>query len=159
MGKIRLAQELMVDSIVDGPGLRMVVWVQGCRHNCFKCHNPDTHDFCGGFDKEIEELAHEISSVKLQDGLTLSGGEPFDKVDELCELLDLIKPLNLNIWCYSGYTYDYLKKHPHKSKLLEKIDVIVDGRFEWEQRDFSLKYRGSRNQKIIEVKTEKVLYE
>lgn len=159
MDKIRLARELMYDSIVDGPGLRTVIWVQGCKHQCFMCHNPHTHDVCGGFLKDIDILVQEIERVKRMDGLTISGGEPFDQVDELCLVLDKIKHLNLNIWCYSGYTYAYLKNHPHKNLLLDKIDVLVDGRFEWDQRDFSLKFRGSRNQKIIEVKNGKVLYE
>lgn len=159
MPTIRLARTLMLDSVVDGPGLRMVIWVQGCKHNCFKCHNPQTHDYNGGFDKDIDELANEIRKAQMQDGLTISGGEPFDKVEELCCLLDKIQDLNLNVWCYSGYTYEYLKKHPVKSKLLEKIDVIIDGRFEWELRNFSLKYRGSSNQRIIDVKTEKVLFD
>lgn len=159
MANIRLARELMKDSIVDGPGLRSVVWVQGCKHNCFLCHNPQTHDYCGGFDKDIYELAEEIKNIKYHDGLTISGGEPFDKIEELCLLLELLKPLNLNIWCYSGYTYDYLKKHPIKKQLLNYIDVLIDGRFEFEQRDFTLKYRGSKNQKVIEVKTGKILYE
>ncbi len=153
MGTIRLASPITKDSIVDGPGLRTVVWVQGCYHHCFMCHNPQTHCFSGGFDKDIDELVSEIVATKYQDGLTISGGEPFEKIDELCELLDKLAPYQINVWCYSGYTYAYLKNHPHKSRLLNKIDVIVDGKFEWKLRNFDLKYRGSSNQKIIDCRT------
>ena len=99
--KIRLAHPLQSDSIVDGEGLRTVVWTQGCSHNCPGCHNQKTHSFTGGFLKEIEELKEEISNLKNQDGITLSGGDPMFQIDACLEIAEFCQSQNLNVWCYT----------------------------------------------------------
>lgn len=153
---IRLASELQQDSIVDGTGIRAVIWTQGCEHKCPGCHNPSTHDMNGGFDKDIEELKKEISSLELQDGITFSGGDPFFQSKECAELANHIKSLGMNIWCYTGFTFEKLlklsNKQPSIMEFLENIDVLVDGLFIISKRSYSAKFRGSSNQRIIDVK-------
>ena len=105
---IRLASPLQTDSIVDGEGIRSVIWTQGCSHNCKGCHNPETHDFKKGFIKDIEKLKQEISNLKNQDGITFSGGDPMFQVDAILELAKHCKKNNLNVWCYTGFTFEQL---------------------------------------------------
>ncbi len=155
--KIRLASSITMDSIVDGPGLRAVLWTQGCHHKCKNCHNPQTHDFHGGFEVAVEEVIEEINKLKLQRGITLSGGDPFEQPEALIEICKETKKLGLDIWAYTGYTFEELMdiKNPKYFKwahLLEYIDVLVDGRFIEEKKDLLLKFRGSRNQRIIDVR-------
>ncbi len=153
---IRLAREIQPDSIVDGEGLRTVLWTQGCSHNCEGCHNPDTHDFCGGFFKDIESLKNEIKNLKLQDGITLSGGDPFFQVDSVLEIAEFCQKQGLNVWCYTGFTFEHLLKmsenKPNILKLLNNIDVLVDGKFVLSLKSYDCKYRGSTNQRLIDVK-------
>ena len=132
------------DSIVDGPGLRYAIFVQGCYHNCLGCHNPKSHDVNGGYLKEIDENP-------LLDGVTLSGGEPMLQVEALIELSKEIKKRNLNIVLYSGYTYEQIISDVNKKRLLELCDMLVDGKFELEKRSLSLLYRGSSNQRLINI--------
>jgi len=136
------------DSIVDGPGLRYSIFVQGCYHNCLGCHNPESHDVNGGYLKDIEEILKEIDENPLLDGVTLSGGE---QVEALIELSKEIKKRNLNIVLYSGYTYEQIINDVNKKRLLELCDMLVDGKFELEKRSLSLLYRGSSNQRLINV--------
>ena len=133
------------DSIVDGPGLRYSIFVQGCYHNCLGCHNPESHDVNGGYLKDIEEILKEI------DENPLSGGEPMLQVEALIELSKEIKKRNLNIVLYSGYTYEQIINDVNKKRLLELCDMLVDGKFELEKRSLSLLYRGSSNQRLINV--------
>ena len=123
------------DSIVDGPGIRYTVFVQGCPHHCPGCHNPQTHDFAGGSRADTEKILEEIRSNPLLSGVTFSGGEPF---------------------CQPGYTYEQLlemgKRRPAVLELLELSDLLVDGPFVEEQRDLTLLYRGSANQRVIDLK-------
>lgn len=149
---LRLAAPLTKDSIVDGPGLRMVLWTQGCPHGCPGCHNPQTHDETGGFVISIDDLEQQIRAAHLQSGLTLSGGEPMQQAETLAILMERIQDLNLSIWCYSGYTYEQILKDENKSKLLPYLDVLVDGRFLLDQYDYRLRFKGSKNQRIIDVK-------
>lgn len=139
------------DSIVDGPGLRYSIFVQGCYHNCLGCHNPESHDVNGGYLKDIEEILKEIDENPLLDGVTLSGGEPMLQVEALIELSKEIKKRNLNIVLYSGYTYEQIINDVIKKRLLELCDMLVDGKFELEKRSLSLLYRGSSNQRLINV--------
>lgn len=155
--KIRLASPITVDSIVDGPGLRAVLWTQGCIHNCKGCHNSQTHDLVSGFEVDTSTISKEIEKLKLHRGVTLSGGEPFLQSEALAEVAKTCKDNDLDVWVYTGYTFEELtdKKNPsyfNNLNLLRNIDVLVDGRFIEAKRDISLKFRGSSNQRIIDVK-------
>jgi anaerobic ribonucleoside-triphosphate reductase activating protein len=144
-------------SIVDGPGLRFVVFTQGCPHACPGCHNPHTHDFNGGYDCRIDRIITAIDENPLLRGVTLSGGEPFCRARELVPLAKAVKERGLDIFCYSGYAFEELlelaKEDEYVSDLLASIDVLVDGRYEQTQRDLSLRFRGSRNQRVIDIPT------
>ena len=147
----------MQDSIVDGPGFRFVVFAQGCNQHCEGCHNPATWDMDGGIDKPVEALVAEMKSNPLTDGLTLSGGEPFLQAAECAELSAAARQSGLNVWAYSGFTFEELLERAQGGDadtmaLLEMSDVLVDGPFLLAERTLSLKWRGSRNQRIINVK-------
>ena len=155
--KIRLASPMTRDSIVDGPGLRAVIWAQGCFHNCPGCHNPCTHNPFGGFEMDADDLIAQLDSLHLQQGLTLSGGEPFLQARALAEVARAARRRGLNVWAFTGFTFEQLtdRKNPgwaDRAALLEQIDVLVDGRFERDKRDLSLRFRGSSNQRILDVK-------
>lgn len=153
---IRLAADLQTDSIVDGPGLRAVLWTQGCSHHCKGCQNPQTWDFEGGGLVPIELVKEAISELEYHSGLTFSGGDPMFQPDACLEIAKYAKSLGLDIWVYTGFTFEELLKMS-KSKLvyldfLKEIDVLVDGKFILDQRDLSMLFRGSRNQRLIDVK-------
>ncbi len=150
--KIRLASNLQSDSIVDGEGIRTIIWTQGCPHHCPGCHNPETHSFDGGKLVEVEEIKKEISGLLGQDGITISGGEPFSQIEPCLEIAKFAKSLNLNVWCYTGYTFEELLKMPKAIEFLKYVDVLIDGKFMMSEKSLSLKFRGSRNQRIINVK-------
>ena len=155
--KLRIASPVICDSIVDGPGLRMVIWTQGCKHNCKGCHNPQTHSLDGGYEVDTKEIIDKMASLKLQQGITLSGGEPFLQPAALAEIAKEAHNINLNVWSYTGFTFEELidKKNPlyfENMELLKYVDVLVDGKFEIDKRDISLLFRGSSNQRIIDVK-------
>ena len=154
--EIRLAAPIQSDSVVDGEGIRTVIWTQGCPHNCKGCHNPETHDFNGGVLVDIEEIKKEISLLEFQDGITLSGGDPFMQPEACLEIAKFAKSLGLNIWCYTGFTFDQLKvlsrTKPVITELLNEIDILIDGKFILEEKSYECKYRGSKNQRIIDVK-------
>ena len=141
------------DSIVDGPGLRLTVFVQGCPHRCPGCHNPQTHDFAGGRELSVEELAAELDKNPLLDGLTLSGGEPFAQAEDCAALARAARERGLNVWCYSGWTLEELlaDSRPGVRELLELADVLVDGPFLLSQRSLTLKWRGSANQRVLDL--------
>lgn len=142
---------LVQDSIVDGPGLRFVCFVQGCPHHCPGCHNPDSHDFNGGTVMTTDEVIEKMLSNPLTDGLTLSGGEPFEQAEDCMVIAREAHDHGLNVWCYTGYTYEHLLRHGTGDQiaLLAEIDVLVDGRFILSERSLSLPWRGSRNQRVI----------
>lgn len=150
-GMIRIAG-LVKESIVDGTGIRYVVFTQGCPHNCKGCHNQKTHSFNGGELISIESIVADIRSNPLICGITLSGGEPFCQAEPLIELVTLVKALGKDVWAYSGYTYEELmfNAQPSSKELLELVDVLVDGKFELSQRSLALKFRGSHNQRVID---------
>jgi anaerobic ribonucleoside-triphosphate reductase activating protein len=143
------------DSIVDGPGLRFTVFVQGCTRKCEGCHNPDTWDIHGGTEVSVEEVISQMRSNPLTDGLTISGGEPFLQAAECATLAAAARESGLNVWVYSGYTFEELtelSKTDHNIDALLKVtDVLVDGAFIQSERTLSLKWRGSKNQRIIDV--------
>ncbi len=162
---------LVSDSIVDGPGMRYTVFVQGCPHHCEGCHNPQTWDFDSGRLESIDNIYNEIVSNPLLDGVTFSGGEPFCKCHELAALSDKLIAFDgfkLNLMAYTGYELEYLLTHSTDDngymKLLERLDYLVDGRFVLSQKSYELKFKGSANQRFIDVKKtlaqgEVVLYE
>lgn len=136
-------------STVNGEGLRSVLFVSGCNHACPGCQNAAMQDSCYGEAVSTEEIFKRIQKNRpILDGITLSGGEPFEQCDGLAELCKRVKADGLNIWCYSGYTYDVLRKDPSKSVLLNLVDVLVDGPFIEALADANLKFRGSSNQHI-----------
>ena len=153
--KIRLARDIQTDSIVDGEGIRTVIWTQGCIHNCKGCHNPDTHSFTDGNLVDIEKIKEILSTLKGQSGITFSGGDPMCQPKECAEIAKYAKSIGLNIWCYTGYTYERLMEVSKKNKdiinFLKQIDILVDGPFILSQKSFDVKFRGSKNQRIIDV--------
>lgn len=150
--KIRIAGTIN-DSIVDGPGLRYVVFVQGCPHHCPGCHNPETWDPNGGKEVDTSDLGQEMIWNPLLSGLTLSGGEPFDQPVASIFLTIHARVQGKNVWCYTGYTWEEIleKNKQEWNDLLHFIDVLVDGPFIQEQKSLDLEYRGSRNQRLIDV--------
>jgi len=161
---IRIAG-IVNDSIVDGPGFRLSVFTQGCIHGCPGCHNPKTHDFNGGYDIDTDAIILQAKENILLDGVTLSGGEPFCQSAACTEIARGAKRLGLNVWCYSGYTYEeLLAGEDDQRALLQEIDVLVDGRFEIEKKTLNCRFRGSSNQRLIDVQAslktgEVVLYD
>lgn len=145
--------ELVTDSIVDGKGLRLTVFVQGCPHHCAGCHNPQTHDFGGGREVEPEEILKMLTENPLLDGITLSGGEPFCQALPCAQLAREAKKLGRNVWTYTGYTYEQLvaEARPERLALLEATDILVDGPFLLAERTLELPWRGSRNQRLIDM--------
>lgn len=155
--KIRLAADLQPDSIVDGEGIRTVIWTQGCPHHCLGCHNPSTHDIEGGVLVGLEEVYDEIDFLEGQDGITFSGGDPFIQPKACSEIAKYARKKGYNIWAYTGYTWEQLldlsKTKPEIMDFLKEIDVLVDGKFELSKKSYYLKFAGSSNQRIIDVKT------
>lgn len=150
--KIRISG-IVNDSIVDGPGFRLAVFTQGCPHHCVGCHNPQTHDFEGGREIDTQEIIEKLRGNPLLDGITLSGGEPFCQGAACAELASAAHALGLNVWTYSGYTYEQLLAGDAEQRaLLAETDVLVDGPFVLPQRTLELRFRGSANQRLIDVK-------
>ena len=153
-GTIRIAG-VIKQSIVDGPGLRLVVFTQGCPHRCPGCHNPDTHDFDGGYDCPVDTILAEIDKNPLLSGITLSGGEPFARPGELIPLAEQVRGRNKNIHCYTGYTLEQLlamqTQNSDLARLLPLIDVLIDGPYLETERDLTLRFRGSRNQRVLDL--------
>ncbi|MBR0596525.1 anaerobic ribonucleoside-triphosphate reductase activating protein [Sinanaerobacter chloroacetimidivorans] len=143
------------ESIVDGPGLRFVIFAQGCPHRCKGCHNESTHDFEGGYLCTLEKIISEIDKNPLLTGVTFSGGEPFCQPREFSLLGSEIKARGLDLIAYSGYTLEQLlemkKENSFIDQLLHKIDSLVDGPFLLEERDLTLAFRGSKNQRMIDM--------
>lgn len=154
-GSIRIAG-VVRESIVDGPGLRFTVFTQGCDHHCPGCHNPQTHDFDGGELVTIDSLLEQIRKNPLLDGITLSGGEPFGQAAACSELARKTHAMKLNVMTYSGYTFEEiaegLKDRQGWKELLQETDILVDGPFELERKNILLRFRGSENQRLIDVK-------
>lgn len=151
---LRLAG-VVKESVVDGPGIRMVIFVQGCPHHCFDCHNPDSHDPAGGYESSTEELIAALPDGKLVSGLTLSGGEPFIQAPALVIIAAEAKSRGLSVVTYTGYRFEKLLEmgdlDPAVLKLLQLTDILVDGPYEHERRDISLAFRGSANQRLIDI--------
>ena len=144
------------ESLVNGPGMRRVFFAQGCRHNCKGCFNPDTHDFNGGEERNMDELIEAVKENPMLRGVTFSGGDPWEQADKFAYMAKAFKDSGLSVWSYTGYTYEYILEHKDErngwNELLNNIDVLVDGRFEEDKMEEGLKFRGSSNQRIINVK-------
>ena len=150
--KIRLAASPQKESIVDGIGIRIVIWNQGCKLKCPGCHNPETHDMKGGREIDISEIENFIfENASHHQGITLSGGDPFLQPKQNKALADYAHTLGLNVWVYCGKTYEQLKEDELSLQLLKSCDVLVDGPFIYELRDITLPFRGSSNQRIIDI--------
>ena len=141
------------ESIVDGPGFRYVLFVQGCPHRCPGCHNPESHDFEGGTDMTVEEVFADIMKNPHLRGVTFSGGEPFEQVPALLKLAGMIKEAGLSLMSYSGYTLEELRgrQDAETDELLGMLDILVDGRYVESLRNLTLIYRGSENQRVIDM--------
>ncbi|EKQ56004.1 MULTISPECIES: anaerobic ribonucleoside-triphosphate reductase activating protein [unclassified Clostridium] len=143
------------ESLVNGPGIRRVFFAQGCKHNCKGCFNPDTHNFNGGEEKGIDELIEDTINNPIIKGVTFSGGDPWEQADKFAYMAKEFRKRALNIWSYTGYTFEYITENIDKREgwreLLENIDVLVDGKFEENKTQDGLRFRGSTNQRIIDV--------
>lgn len=142
------------DSIVDGPGLRLTIFTQGCLHHCPGCHNTQTHDPEGGSWADTEDILAAAAENPLLDGITLSGGDPFLQPVPCLALAEGAHKIGLNVWTYTGYTWEALweENAPEKIALLKETDVLVDGPFLLAERSLELRFCGSRNQRLIDVK-------
>ena len=153
MSEIRIAGTVD-DSIVDGEGLRYTIFVQGCPRRCPGCHNPETQCFEGGRVVSTDELLAEIEANPLLTGVTFSGGEPFMQPVPLVEIARACHGRGLDIWSYTGFTLQELHARHDTTveALLSEVDVLVDGEYREGERDLTLMFRGSRNQRIIDMK-------
>lgn len=160
---------LVPGSIVDGPGIRFAVFMQGCVHHCPGCHNPKSQAHRGGKLMTVKDIVKQISSSQSSAGVTLSGGEPFDQAEAVAELAEALKDRGHNLWCYTGYLFedlvDVVNKKPGEGqskycnvkhsdavkKLLLNLDVLVDGPFELAKKSYAAQYCGSTNQRLIDV--------
>ena len=147
--QVRIAG-IVPESFVDGDGIRYAIFMQGCLRNCDGCQNPETHALDGGRLMNTDEIISALKKNPLLDGITLTGGEPLLQVDAANELARAAKNFGLSVWCYTGYTFEELP--PEAEPLMENVDVLIDGAFVENLRDLELQFRGSSNQRIIDVK-------
>ena len=154
MKRLRISG-IVNDSIVDGPGLRLTIFTQGCPHHCPGCHNPQTHDCKGGHKIFQSKIIKKISSSTLLYGVTFSGGEPFIQAKQLLPIAKFVKAQGLELACYTGFVFEELfsDKVPFAKELLSYIDILIDGKFVIAQKSLELKFKGSRNQRTIDVQT------
>ncbi len=155
MEQLRVAG-FVEESIVDGPGVRFVVFAQGCPHRCEGCHNPRTFDFNGGRLESCDVVFDLISKSPLLDGVTFSGGEPFLQAASFCYLARKVHKIGLSVMVYTGYIFEDLlpggkDSSPERSSFIKNMDVLVDGPFVLRERSLDLKFKGSKNQRIIDV--------
>jgi len=154
--KLKLAGNIVYDSIVDGPGLRATIFVQGCTHNCPGCHNPSTHDLNGGTEVDINDIINDLEKHKKQfSGVTLSGGEPLLQQDKLIPICLWCINNHKDIWLYTGFTYEKV----NTLEIMDYIDIVVDGQFIEKYKSYNCLFKGSTNQRIIDVKQSKKLNE
>lgn len=149
-------QSIVHESIVDGPGIRFTVFTQGCLHACPGCHNPQTHEFGQGYEITHQELIREFQENAednpLLDGVTISGGEPLMQACELLPFVEAVRRAGMNIWLYSGYTIEEIAGRNDKDEiaLIERVDTLVDGKFDLARRTLDERFIGSKNQRIIQ---------
>jgi len=143
-------------SIVDGPGIRYTIFTQGCPHKCEGCHNPQTHDIKNGYSMKVGDIIKEIENDPLLKGITISGGEPFIQAKKLSKLIENINNKKLDIIAYTGFVFEDLLKRSNEEngyvELLKKVDILMDGKFDISKKAEKLLFRGSYNQRAIDVK-------
>ncbi len=144
---------LVQDSIVDGRGMRFVVFTQGCPHHCEGCHNPETHDPSAGQEMTVDTVIKEMLSNPMTDGVTLSGGEPFMQPHDCAEIAKAAHKAGLNVWAYTGYTFEKLLEMENEAvrEFMNEIDVLIDGPFILSERSLSIPWRGSKNQRLLDM--------
>lgn len=146
---------IMRESIVDGPGIRFAIFCQGCPHDCPGCHNPETHDFNGGTEVSLAKILAAIDENPILKGVTFSGGEPTCQAEGFAALAKAVKSRGMDITVFSGYTYEQLlqraQTEPALQELLDLTDLLIDGPFIQAQKDLTLQFRGSRNQRLIDM--------
>lgn len=154
--KIRLAA-ILPESLVNGPGIRRVIFSQGCPHNCKGCFSPHTHSYTGGEMIDMDSIIEDIKKNPILRGVTFSGGEPWEQASKFAYIAKEVKCLGLSVWCYTGYTFEYILENRYKrdgfEELLKYVDVLVDGKFDENKKVPGLKFRGSSNQRIIDIKS------
>ena len=152
--KVNLAG-ILPNSLVNGKGLRKVLFAQGCKHHCFQCFNEHTWPFEGGTQFDCDDIINETKKETYLEGITFSGGDPFYQAASFAYIAKNLKDM-FSIWCYTGFTYEQIlemsKTQPEYMDLLQNIEVLIDGKFEIENYDQSLAYRGSSNQRLVDVK-------
>ncbi|WP_247647426.1 anaerobic ribonucleoside-triphosphate reductase activating protein [Desulfovibrio desulfuricans] len=143
---------IVEESIVDGPGLRYVLFTQGCPHHCKGCHNPQTHSFEGGFLLTAEAALAQMAENPLLSGITLSGGEPFEQAEALCAVAAGARAMGKSVMTYTGYVFEALlaRDDPWTGRLLDLTDILVDGPYMEDLRDLELQFRGSSNQRLLD---------
>ncbi len=150
---------VVLESVTDGPGVRLALFCQGCPHACPGCHNPDTHDELAGKDMTVEEILSYYDRDPLLSGITLSGGEPFLQPEPLVAIADHVHAAGGDVICYTGYTLEALRSRAQVNlsigKLLDKIDLLIDGPFLLAEQSLDLPFRGSRNQRVIAMNDQK----
>lgn len=153
-GYIRLSGPLEHDNIVNGDGLRAVIWTQGCPNHCPGCQNPETWDYCEGMLVPIKDVLEQLSHFKGQTGLTFCGGEPFVQPKACKQIADYVrKEFGWDVWSFSGFTYEIIKEYGKEPwEFLKSLDALIDGPFILKQRDLSLRFRGSKNQRLLKLK-------
>lgn len=152
-GHIRISGPLERDNIVNGDGLRAVLWTQSCPIHCMGCQNPETWDYTKGTLVKIDDIKEQLKTFKGQDGLTFCGGEPFVQAKACKEIADFVRnELGWNVWSFTGFTHDIIKEYGGDPwEFLKSLDVLIDGPFVLAQRDLSLRYRGSKNQRLLHL--------
>ncbi|MCI9483132.1 MAG: anaerobic ribonucleoside-triphosphate reductase activating protein [Clostridiaceae bacterium] len=153
MGQALRLAGTVAESIVDGPGIRYVIFTQGCPHCCPGCQNPETHDFTGGYEASPDALLEEIRRNRLVSGVTFSGGEPFAQAAALLPIAQALHEEGKHLMAYTGYTFEELLESREEAvqALLGTLTLLVDGRFELSQRSLELRFRGSANQRVLDV--------
>lgn len=150
MAELRIAG-VVDDSIVDGPGVRYTIFTQGCAHNCDGCHNKQTHDYRGGTLVDIKDLLEDIQSHKYIKAVTLSGGEPLDQPIAIKALVEDLKSKGYHILIFTGYTYEQIFLDSKKFEIVKQVDIIIDGKFDINLKSLNINFRGSTNQRIIDI--------
>lgn len=166
MSKLKVSG-IIKESVVDGPGIRYAIFTQGCFHKCEGCHNPQTHDPQGGYFVDTEDLFQEIIQNPIISGVTFTGGEPFLHADKLADLaikLNNAGMNDMNIIVYTGYTYEEIQSLIKEGslsyfRLINNIDYLIDGRFDKNKASLDCPFRGSINQRIIDVRKSRQLGE
>lgn len=161
-GYIRLSGDLEHDSIVNGPGLRAVLWTQGCRQHCPGCQNPETwtEDPSVGATVTIEKVKDELRKLKGQSGITFCGGEPMLQCKALLEIAKFChEELGWNVWSFTGLVYERIPRDGIEWEFIRELDALIDGPFIMSQRDLTMKFRGSRNQRILHLKDGEIVSE